>query len=211
MPAALTLYTHPNSRGRVARWALEETGLPYGEVILDYQTSMKAPDYLAINPMGKVPALRHGDTVITENAAIALYLGDLVPERQLAPPPGSPERGSYYRWLLFLAGPLEALLTAQQSGALAPAMNAGYGRPEDTLRTLQGALAGREHLAGTRFSMLDLYATACLDFYMRIGALQRLPVYETFAARHRDRPAAQAAAARDNALAAAHPHPGAMA
>ena len=80
MTAMLTLYTHPFSRGRIARWMLEETGLPYDEVILDYGTTMKAPEYLAINPMGKVPALRHGDAVVTENAAIALYLGDLVPE-----------------------------------------------------------------------------------------------------------------------------------
>ncbi|RXE39468.1 glutathione S-transferase family protein, partial [Xanthomonas perforans] len=95
MSTEIVLYTHPLSRGRVARWMLEETGLPYQTVILDYGTTMKAPDYMAINPMGKVPALRHGETVVTENAAICAYLADLVPERHLAPPPGSPARADY--------------------------------------------------------------------------------------------------------------------
>ncbi|TQU70220.1 glutathione S-transferase, partial [Xanthomonas perforans] len=125
MSTEIVLYTHPLSRGRVARWMLEETGLPYQTVILDYGTTMKAPDYMAINPMGKVPALRHGETVVTENAAICAYLADLVPERHLAPPPGSPARADYYRWLFFLAGPVEALLTAKESGVLAPARSAG--------------------------------------------------------------------------------------
>ena len=97
MTAALTLYTNPMSRARVARWMLEETGLPYQTVVLDYGTTMKAPAYRAINPMGKVPALTHGDAVVTENAAICLYLADLVPEKQLAPPVGSAARAPYYR------------------------------------------------------------------------------------------------------------------
>ena len=95
MTAPLTFYTHPMSRGRVARWMLEETGLPYDTVLLEYGTTMKAPEYLAINPMGKVPALKHGDTVVTEQAAICMYLADLVPEKKLAPPVDSPARGSY--------------------------------------------------------------------------------------------------------------------
>ena len=116
MTAPLTFYTHPMSRGRVARWMLEETGLSYDTVLLEYGTTMKAPEYLAINPMGKVPALKHGDTVITEQAAICMYLADLVPEKQLAPPVGSFERGSYYRWISFMA-PLEQLMVAKASGA----------------------------------------------------------------------------------------------
>ena len=88
MSTTLTFYTHPMSRGRVVRWMLEEIGLPYETVLLDYDTGMKAPDYRAINPMGKVPAIRHGDTVVTENAAICMYLAELVPGKQLAPPAG---------------------------------------------------------------------------------------------------------------------------
>ena len=97
MTTPITLYTHPMSRGRTARWMLEECGATYDTVVLDYGTSMKAPAYLAINPMGKVPALTHGDTVVTEQAAICAYLADLFPEKKLAPAPGSPERGAYYR------------------------------------------------------------------------------------------------------------------
>ncbi|QNH22075.1 glutathione S-transferase family protein [Xanthomonas sp. GW] len=207
MSTEIVLYTHPMSRGRVARWMLEETGLPYQAVILDYGTTMKAPEYLAINPMGKVPALRHGDTVVTENAAICAYLADLVPERQLAPPPGSPARADYYRWLFFMAGPFEALLTAKEGGALAPARSAGYGREADLMQTLEQAVAGREHLAGDRFSAADLYAAACLGYYMRIGLLEPRPAFAAFAQRHADRPALLRASAIDAALLAAHPHP----
>ena len=204
----LVLFTHPMSRGRVARWMLEETGLPYDEVILDYGTTMKSPEYLEINPMGKVPALRHGDVVVTENAAICTYLAELVPEKGLAPALGSPERGSYYRWFFFLAGPLEALLTARQSGTLAPAPSAGYGTEADAMRTLEGAVAGKTFLAGARFTAVDLYAAALLGFYMRIGALERKPAFEDYALPHLGRPAARAAQARDDALLPAHPHPG---
>ncbi|MEP6907283.1 MAG: glutathione S-transferase family protein [Pseudoxanthomonas sp.] len=207
MSNEIVLYTHPMSRGRVARWMLEETGLPYQTVILDYGTTMKAPDYLAVNPMGKVPALRHGDAEVTETAAICAYLADLVPERQLAPPPGSPARAAYYRWLFFLAGPLESLLTAKQGGVLAPARSAGYGNEADVLHTLEQALEGREHLAGDHFSAVDLYVAACLGFYLRIGLLEARPAFAAFAQHHGARPAALSAGAIDDALIAAHPNP----
>lgn len=199
----LTFYTHPMSRGRIARWMLEETGLPYEEVLLDYASTMKAPEYLAINPMGKVPALRHGDTVVTESVAIGLYLADLVPEKRLAPPVGSAERGPYYRWLLFLAGPLEALLTAKHAGARASPVSAGYGAEGDVVRVLEQAVAGKTHLAGDRFTAADLYMTAYLNFYMQFGMLDRLPAFEAFCVHHAERPAALKALARDEALMAA--------
>jgi glutathione S-transferase len=104
----LTFYTNPMSRGRIVRWMLEEIGQPYDTVLLDYGTTMKAPDYLAVNPMGKVPALKHGDAVITEGGAICAYLADAFPQAALAPPHGSPLRGAYYRWLFYAAGPVKA-------------------------------------------------------------------------------------------------------
>ncbi len=205
---SITFYTHPMSRGRVARWMLEETGLPYDEVILDYGTSMKSPEYLAINPMGKVPALKHGDVVVTENAAICAYLAELVPQAGLAPPAGSPERGTYYRWLFFASGPLEAMLTAKASGSLASAFTAGYGNPDDTLHALEQAVSGREFLAGDAFTAADLYVAACLGYYMRIGAIAPRPAFVEFAKRHAARPAFLRATARDEALLPAHPMPG---
>jgi glutathione S-transferase len=108
MADELVLYTNPMSRGRVVRWMLEEVGQPYKVEVLDYASTMKGPNYLAINPMGKVPALRHGDAVITETAAICAYLADAFPQAHLAPPPGDRLRAPYYRWLFFTAGPFEA-------------------------------------------------------------------------------------------------------
>src|SRR5690348_13385937 len=108
MPDELVFYTHPMSRGRIVRWMLEEIGQPYRTELLEYGSSMKAPAYLAINPMGKVPALTHGTMVVTESAAICAYLADAFPQARLAPPSGDRARGAYYRWLFFTAGPLEA-------------------------------------------------------------------------------------------------------
>src|SRR5580692_6491181 len=111
MSDELVFYTHPMSRGRIARWMMEEAGQPYRTEILDYATTLKAPAYLAINPMGKVPALKHGDTVVTEVAAICAYLADAFPQARLAPPHGDRLRGPYYRWLFFAAGPVESAIT----------------------------------------------------------------------------------------------------
>lgn len=192
MSETLTLYTHPWSRGRVARWMLEETGLPYRTEILDYGTSMKAPAYRAINPMGKVPAIQHGDTVVTENAAILMYLADLVPEKKLAPPVGTPARGPYYRWIAFMA-PLEAMLTAKSAGALAKPEQAGYGTEDDLINTLDAAVKDRAHLAGDTFTAADLLVSAYIGWYLQFGLLPARPAFAQFAARHRERPAAQRA------------------
>jgi glutathione S-transferase len=96
MSDELVFYTHPMSRGRIVRWMLEEVGRPYRTELLEYGTTMKAPTYLAVNPMGKVPALCHGDTVVTEAAAICAYLADAFPDAGLAPPAGDRRRGPYY-------------------------------------------------------------------------------------------------------------------
>src|SRR5690554_6509332 len=101
--AELTLYTHPYSRGRIVRWMLEEVGVPYDVQVKEYGGSIKAPDYLAINPMGKVPAIKHGSLVVTEVAAICAYLADHFSEKGLAPTLDSAERGTYYRWMFFVA------------------------------------------------------------------------------------------------------------
>ncbi len=203
MTAPLVFYTHPMSRGRVARWMLEETGLPYDTVLLEYGTTMKAPEYRAINPMGKVPAIKHGHTVVTENAAIALYLADLVPDRHLAPPVGSAERGAYYRWISFMA-PLEQLMVAKAGGgALPDPRMVGFGSEQELLDTLEGAVKDREYLAGEHFTAADLLVAAYIGWYLQFKLLEARPAFVQFAARHRNRPAAQRADEIDNGLMAA--------
>lgn len=196
----LILYTNPMSRGRIARWMLEEVGQPYRTEILDYGTTMKSGAYLAINPMGKVPAIRHGDTVVTEAAAICAYLADAFPEAGLAPPPA--ERGGYYRWLFFAAGPLEAAVTAKALGLEAPAdkaMMAGYGSYDQTVDTLEKAVTGRDYIAGDRFTAADLYIGAHIGWGMQFGTIPKRPAFEAYAERLYARPAHKRATEIDNA------------
>jgi glutathione S-transferase len=205
MAAALTFYTHPMSRSRIARWMLEEVGAPYETVVLEYGTTMKAPEYLAINPMGKVPALRHGEAVVTEVAAICAYLADAFPEAGLAPPPGDWRRAAHLRWLFFGAGPLEAAVTNAALGVVVPPERrgmVGYGSLEAVLGTLEGALSGVEYLAGS-FGAADVVVGSQLGWGMRFGTLPARPVFEAYVARLHARPAAQRARSIDDALVAA--------
>lgn len=206
MTPQLRFYTNPMSRARITRWMLEETGLPYDEVQLEFGTSMKSPAFLAINPMGKVPALVHDGVAITENAAICLHLADLVPELGLLPPPGTPERGACYRWMLF-ASPLEFFITARRHGTIAPSMEAGYGNEADLLGTLESAVAGKRYLVGERFTVADLYIAAFIGYYIQIGELEPKQVFQDYAMPHLQRAAAQRANARDDALARPAPSP----
>lgn len=200
MTDTLTFYSHPHSRGRITRWMLEETGLRYDAVMLEYGTSMKSAQYLAINPMGKVPALVQGTTAITENAAICLHLADLAPAKALLPPVGSAERGECYRWVLFAAGPLEAFVTDLRHGTLAPPMEAGYGSAEDLIRTLETAVAGKHYLVGDGFTVADLYMAAFLSYFISMGQLEAKPVFTDYCARHLQRPASVRAGELDDAL-----------
>ena len=203
MPDELVLYTNPMSRGRIARWMLEEVGQPYSVEILDYASEMKAPAFLAVNPMGKVPALRHGDTVVTEGAAICAYLADAFPQAGLAPPPGHPDRGPYYRWLFFAAGPIEAAVTNRALGVEVPKERermAGYGNLAMTLAAIEGWLEGRQYLAGDRFTAADVYAGSALGWGMQFGSIERRPVFESYWTRISQRPAAIRARDLDDAL-----------
>jgi glutathione S-transferase len=205
MTETLTFYTHPMSRGRIARWMLEETGCDYETVVLGYGESMKGPDYLAINPMGKVPAIRHGETVVTEGAAICAYLADVFPDAGLAPPPGNPKRGPYYRWLFFAAGPVEAAVTAKSLGLLAPpdkAMMAGYGTFEAVIDTLERAIAPGPYICGDQFTAADVYVGSQIGWGMMFGSIDKRPAFEEYVARLGDRPAAIRAREIDDALVA---------
>ncbi|MGZ8313001.1 MAG: glutathione S-transferase family protein [Allosphingosinicella sp.] len=203
MTETLTFYTNPMSRGRIARWMLEEVGEPYETVLLDYGTTMKGADYLAINPMGKVPAIRHGDVVVTETAAICAYLADMYPDRGLAPPSGNQMRGPYYRWLFFAAGPLEAAVTAKSMGLLAPADKkamAGYGSFDDVIATLETAVAAGPYICGDQFTAADVYVGAQIGWGMMFGTLEKKPVFSEYFDRLQARPASVRANELDNAL-----------
>jgi glutathione S-transferase len=204
MSEPLTFYTNPMSRGRIARWMLEEAACSYETVVLDYGTTMKGADYLAVNPMGKVPAIRHGSQVVTEGAAICAYLADAFPDAGLAPPPGNPTRAPYYRWLFFGAGPLEAAVTAKALGILAPADKSamvGYGSYEDTLRALETAVSGAgPYLCGEQFTAADVYLGSQIGWGLQFGTVERRPAFEDYWARISDRDAYRRATEIDDAL-----------
>ena len=199
----LVLYTNPRSRGRMARWMLEEGGRPYRAEILEYARSMKAPDYLAINPMGKVPALRHDDMVVTEAAAICAYLADVFPEAGLAPPPGSRLRGPYYRWLFFAAGPVEAANTNKALKLVVPSertMMVGYGTQEGVLAALEDQLNRSEYIAGDRFTAADVYVGSHIGSWMMFGMIDNRPAFERYWNLVSARPAAKRAREIDDTL-----------
>jgi glutathione S-transferase len=203
MSQSLTFYTHPMSRGRIVRWMLEEVGHPYETVLLDFETTMKEPEYLAVNPMGKVPAIKHCDTVVTEAAAICAYLADAFPQAGLAPAPGSRERAAYYRWLFFGAGPVESAVTNKAMGFQIPperAAASGYGSLDAVLNALEGALSHGDYLAGNRFSAADLYVGSQLGWGMQFGTIEKRPAFERYASRINSRPAAVRAREIDDAL-----------
>ncbi|WP_076070686.1 glutathione S-transferase N-terminal domain-containing protein [Sphingomonas montana] len=188
------------SRGRIARWMLEETGAAYDTVLIGYDGAMKDPAYLAVNPMGKVPALRHGDTIVTETAAICAYLADSFPDAGLAPPLA--DRGAYYRWLFFAAGPLEAAVTNSALGATFAADRSatlGYGSLAATLDTLEQALIDRTYIAADHFTAADLYISAHLGWGMMFGSIPPRPAFQTYQTRLYERPAQLRAAALDDA------------
>jgi glutathione S-transferase len=201
MTKSLTFYTNPQSRGGIVRWMLEETGALYDQILLDYGTTMKGPDYLAINPMGKVPAIKHGDTVITETAAICAYLADAFPDAGLAPANG--DRADYYRWLFFCAGPIEAAFSSKAMGWEAPADKQsmlGFGNFDLAVSTLISAIDGKQFVAGNRFSAADVYAASMLDFMLMFGQLQPSPAFDAYLTPLRERPAYKRAKEIDAAL-----------
>ena len=203
MADELVLYTNPRSRGRIVRWMLEEVGQPYRTEVLDYGTTMKAPAYLAVNPMGKVPALRHGDAVVTETAAICAYLADAFPQAKLAPPPGDRLRAPYYRWLFFAAGPIEASVSNKALGFIVPPErepSIGYGSFERVMKTLEDAVSSANYLVGDSFTAADVYLGSQIGFGLMFGTLEKRPAFERYWQRISARPAYARARELDDAL-----------
>jgi glutathione S-transferase len=202
----IVFYTNPMSRGRIARWMLEEIGRPYRTVVLDFGTTMKSAEYLAINPMGKVPAVTWRGVAVTECAAICAWLADAVPEAGLAPALDDPARGTWLRWLFFAAGPLEAAVTAKALGLLAPAEKAGmagYGAFDQVVDALEGAVSGGPWILGDRFSAADVYVGSQILWGLQFKSLPERPAFKAYAERLSGREAAVRAREIDDALIAA--------
>ena len=201
MSDELVFYTNPMSRARIVRWMLEEIGAPYRSEVLAYGPPMKSPDYLRVNPMGKVPAIRHGSNVVTEVGAICAYLADAFPEAGLGPDAES--RGAYYRWLFFLAGPFEAVMCNKFLEVTPPEEKEpmlGYGRYETVIDTLEMAVSESEYVAGKRFTAADVFIGATLGWHLHMKSIEARSAFVAYAERALDRDARRRADEIDEAL-----------
>lgn len=195
----LTFYTNPMSRGRIARWMLEEVGQPYDTVLTGWGDKPAA--LLTANPLGKVPTIVHGKQVVTEAAAIIAYLAEAFPEAGLAPT--ADERGAYHRWMFFTAGPLEAAMMDRALGVEVPADKeamVGYGSFAKAVDTLEHAVSRHDYVAGGRFTAADVYVGSAVGWFTEFGMLEKRPAFVDYLARLWDRPAWVRAREIDDAL-----------
>ncbi|HEY1726100.1 MAG TPA: glutathione S-transferase family protein [Steroidobacteraceae bacterium] len=205
MSDAITFYYHPMSRARMVHWMLEEVGAPYRIEIIDLQKGeQRQPKFLAINPMGKLPAITHRGTTITETGAICAYLADAFPKAALAPPTDDPARGTYLRWMFFGAGCVDTALMDRMLERPVPERTSalGYGRYEDFVATLEKALTPGPYILGDRISAADIYLGAQIGFGLMIKALEPTPKFSGYSALLTARPAYQRAQQQSEELVA---------
>jgi glutathione S-transferase len=209
--AELILYTNPQSRGRIARWMLEEIGEPYETQIVGYD-QMKDARYLAVNPMGKVPAIEHDGHVVTEVAAICAYLADVFPQAGLGP--RADEKADYYRWLFYAAGPVEQAVTnhhAKWDPSTEQGRMFGYGSFDHVVAVLDEHFTHQDYAAGERFTAADVYVGSAIMWGTQFGTLPQRESFSRYADRLRGREALQRAAKLDDEaqaqLQAAQPQP----
>jgi glutathione S-transferase len=192
MSDEVVLYYNPMSRARIAHWMVEEVGAPYRMELVSFDKGEhKKAGFLAVNPMGKLPALVYRGTVVTEAGAICAYLADAFPAAGLAPGPGAAERGTYYRWMFFGAGCVEPALMDRMTSRPAPPRPSsnGYGCYEDTVNTLEKAVTPGPFILGDRFSAVDVYVGSQIGFGMRMKSLEPRPAFASYLARIGERPA----------------------
>jgi glutathione S-transferase len=189
----MQLYWSPRSRSFTAIWLLEETGLPYERVLTDISTgAQKAPEYLKINPMGKVPALRDGDAALGEAAAICAYVADRYPETNLAPAVTDPSRARYLQWLFFSPSCIEPALIQIFTKIEVPTSTAAWGSAQQVFDVLDAALAGGPWILGERFSAADIVIGSGLNFAVRMFKMvPSRPSFDAYIARCAARPAFQ--------------------
>jgi glutathione S-transferase len=190
MSDVVTFYYHPMSRARIAHWMLEESGAKYEIKILDLaKGEHKSPEFLKINPMGKIPAIVHKNTVVTETSAICLYLADAFPKAGLAPALDDPKRGTYYRWMLFTINCLEQAIADKHLPRTKqmPPSQLGYGTLDETVMALEDAVA-RGYLCGEKFSAADLYLCSVLGWYFMQKMMEPTPSLAKYVERCGNRP-----------------------
>jgi len=165
----MQLYWSPRSRSFTTLWLMEETGHPYERVLIDISTgAQKSPDYLAINPMGKVPALRDGEATLAEAAAICAYVAERVPEAKLAPSVGDPDRAKYLQWLFFAPSCIEPALIQVYTKLEVPPSTAAWGSAQQVFDVLEAALAKGPWLLGDAFSAADIAIGSGLNYAVRL-------------------------------------------
>jgi len=192
MPASL--YYHPSSRAANVVWMLEEVGIAYERRFVDLRANeQKRPEFLTKNPMGKLPVLEDGEALVTESAAIAVYLADRYASERLAPTLDDPKRGSYLRWCFFSPSVIEPALIAKGGGWSYGPSSAGWGTFEAMIETMQSALSQGPYVLGEQFSMADVVFGGTIRYVLMSGMLDPLPVFSDYAARLAERPAFQRA------------------
>jgi glutathione S-transferase len=202
----LTLYHAAPSRSSIALWMLEEVGEPFDIHLLSFKKGeTRAADYLKVNPMGKVPALKHGDVVVTEAAAICTYLADSFPQAGLNVPIGDPRRGPYLKWLFFGPTCVEAAIMDRSfpRAGEPPRQALGYGDHESVINVLSEAVQKGPYLLGEQFTAADVVIGSGLRWGMMFKGIPERPEFVAYAGRVAERPAAKRATAKDQELAAA--------
>lgn len=196
----LTLYHNPQSRSTTVHFMLHELGVPFEIVPIDLKAGEhKKPDFLKINPMGKIPVLKDGDTIITETPAILVYLADKYPNAGLAPAIYDPDRAAYLRWLFFYGSCFEPACVDMAMKRETPPSMAGWGKPSDVLDILAAALKPGPWLLGDRFSAADIMVGSGVAYMLGFKVLPERPEFVDYAARIEARPARQASKAADAA------------
>lgn len=201
----IVVYHHPWSRAASSVWMLEEVGVEYELRFVDIMAGQqKSPEILALNPMGKLPILTDGDVVVTESAAIGLYLADRYAPGRLAPKLDDPARGTYLRWSLFAPSVIEPGSMAKQAGWPVREGQAGWGSHDAMLGAMESAIAGRDFILGDTFSMADVIFGGTLRYMLMVKMIDPRPTFTAYAERLGERPALQRADARNAAIAAEH-------
>jgi glutathione S-transferase len=203
MTDAIAFYHNPQSRGRIVHWMLEEVNAPYEIKVVDFdKKEHKSPEFLAINPMGKIPAIVHRNTVVTECAAICAYLADAFPSAGLAPALDDPQRGTYLRWLFFGAGCVEPAIIDHMFSRPPPSRPTamGYGNYPDTLNTLEKAVSPGPFILGERFSAADVYVGSAIGWGLAMKAVEPRPAFAAYVERVSQRSAYKRSMAQSEAL-----------